>query len=293
MRTEKEMIDLILQVAHKDQRIRAVYLNGSRTNPNVKKDIFQDYDIIYLVTETKPFIEDKKWIDVFGERLVMQQPEEMDKIIGWKYNFEKCYGYLMQFADGNRLDLHLQTLDLVLKEIVEDKLTIILLDKDKVLPKIPKPSDEDYWVKKPTQLLFSRCCNEFWWILNNVAKGLWREEIPFVMDHLNFWIRTELINMLSWYVGTLTDFSCSVGKCGKYLDKYLPEDIWKRFLKTYPIAEVDSISEAVFVMCELFEELGKKLSDEFGFYYNEEEAKNSFMFLKKVKQLPKDAKEVL
>lgn len=53
MRTEKEMYDLILDIAQKDERIRAVYMNGSRTNTNVQIDIFQDYDIVYIVTETK------------------------------------------------------------------------------------------------------------------------------------------------------------------------------------------------------------------------------------------------
>lgn len=41
MRTEKEMYDLILDIAKNDERIRAIYLNGSRTNPNVPKDIFK------------------------------------------------------------------------------------------------------------------------------------------------------------------------------------------------------------------------------------------------------------
>lgn len=41
MRTEKEMFDLIEETARKDERIRAVYMNGSRTNSNVPKDIFR------------------------------------------------------------------------------------------------------------------------------------------------------------------------------------------------------------------------------------------------------------
>ena len=45
MRSEKEMYDLILDIAKRDERIRAVYMNGSRANPNIKKDIFQDYDV--------------------------------------------------------------------------------------------------------------------------------------------------------------------------------------------------------------------------------------------------------
>ena len=48
MRSEKEMMELILSVARKDERIRAVYMNGSRTNPNVKKDIFQDLEEVKL-----------------------------------------------------------------------------------------------------------------------------------------------------------------------------------------------------------------------------------------------------
>ncbi|MGB4660040.1 MAG: aminoglycoside 6-adenylyltransferase [Mobilitalea sp.] len=48
MRTEKEMLDLISNIAQEDERIRAVIMNGSRTNPNVIRDIFQDYDIEYV-----------------------------------------------------------------------------------------------------------------------------------------------------------------------------------------------------------------------------------------------------
>jgi hypothetical protein len=51
----RKCFDLILDVAKADQRIRAVYMNGSRANPNIKKDKYQDYDIVYVVTETESF----------------------------------------------------------------------------------------------------------------------------------------------------------------------------------------------------------------------------------------------
>jgi len=69
------MLDLILDVAEKDERIRAVYMTGSRTNPNAPKDMFQDYDIVYVVTETSSFISDENWIDVFGNRIMIQKPD--------------------------------------------------------------------------------------------------------------------------------------------------------------------------------------------------------------------------
>ena len=52
MRTEREMTALILGVAERDARVRAVFMNGSRANPNAPRDIFQDYDIVYVVEET-------------------------------------------------------------------------------------------------------------------------------------------------------------------------------------------------------------------------------------------------
>ena len=94
MRTEKEMFDLILGVAEKDERILGVYMNGSRANPKAPKDIFQDFDIVYVVKETKSFIRDKEWVDIFGERLIMQLPDELDKITGIKTNFKNYLYYL-------------------------------------------------------------------------------------------------------------------------------------------------------------------------------------------------------
>ena len=40
MRSEEEMMNLILQVAKDDERVRAVYLNGSRTNPKCTEGSF-------------------------------------------------------------------------------------------------------------------------------------------------------------------------------------------------------------------------------------------------------------
>lgn len=289
MRTEKEMFNLILNIAENDERIKAVYMNGSRTNPNVKKDIFQDYDIVYVVKETKSFRKNKNWINKFGEILYMQYPEENSF---YSHDTENCYGWLMQFDDGNRLDLHVCTLQHVLKKIKKDKLCKILLDKDKCLPKIPKSTDKDYWVKKPNKEEFYYVCNEYWWCLNNIAKGLWREEIPYVMDMLNYTVRPQLIHLIEWKIGFQTNFTVSTGKASKYINKWLNEYEWNRFLKTYPSANLKDIWNSIFIMCDLFNNIAKEVSNKINVEYNEIEAKNSFEFLKHVYLLPKDAKEI-
>jgi len=288
MRTEQEMMDLILGIAERDDRILAVYMNGSRTNPNVPKDIFQDYDIVYVVTENRPFIEDKGWIDQFGSRLYMQQPDEVDRSLGMPVDFAACYGWLIQFTDGNRLDLHIEPPE---KAVLDDKLCKILLDKKGILPELPPPTDEDYHVKKPSEAQYEACANEFWWCLNNVAKGLWREEIPYVQDMLAL-IRKELVKMLSWKAGCDTGFSASMGKSGKYLYRWLPKEDWQDFLKTYASGETEEIWESVMVMCGLFDRTAKDVGERLGYSYDRETAKGSWGHLKHVRQLPRDAEGV-
>ena len=289
MRTEAEMYELILDIAKQDERIRAVYMNGSRTNSNVPKDIFQDYDVVYVVTDTKPYIEDKTWIDRFGERLFMQYPDEHPDYPSDKENF---YGWLMQFSDGNRIDLHVESISHAKENILNDKLCRILLDKDQLLPAIPEATDEDYRVKKPSKEQYWCTCNEFWWCLDNVAKGLWRGEMPYVLDMLNFIVRKQLEKMLSWKIGIKTDFTVSVGKSGKYMYRWLEADEWNRYLSTYCSADITACWETVFRMCDLFEEVAGFVGENLSYEYNYKECQNCRSFLVHVKELPQDAAEI-
>lgn len=292
MRSEKEMFDLIINTAKYDERIRAVYMNGSRTNKNVKKDIFQDYDIVYAVTENKPFYEDKSWIDVFGERLYMQCPDEVDRSVGKAADFDKSYGWLIQLKDGNRLDLHVIPVEDAKTNILSDKLCVILLDKDSILPEIAEASDEDYRIKKPCQNEFSACCNEFWWCLNNIAKGIWREEIPYIHKMLYDGSHPQLVKLLNWKIGYETNFKISTGKSSKYIKNYLNDDIWDRFLKTYINGNISEIADSVLIMCDLFDETAAQLEYRYGLTYNHQEADASYEFLKHTLALPKDAKKI-
>ena len=300
MRSEKEMYDLIIGTAENDERIRAVYMNGTRTNPNVPKDIFQDYDIVYVVRENAPFYKDKSWIDIFGERLYMQCPDEVDKWNGMSVDFDKCYGWLIQFKDGNRLDLHVVPVEEV--DISENEPRKVLLDKDGIMDCISGPSAERdrmektaweiYRIKKPSQEEFWACCNEFWWCLNNIAKGLWREEVPYIHSMLYNGSHPQLVRLLDWKVGQQTDFQVSTGKASKYLKAYLPADVWDRFLKTYINGNIEDIWQSVYIMCDLFDETAHELEEHWGYCYNEEESVASYGFLKRVHALPKDAEEI-
>ena len=286
MRTEQQMFDLILSIAKTDERVRAVYMNGSRANSNVIKDKYQDYDIVFVVTETLSFIADKNWIENFGEIAIVQEPDWNDVktgLYGGEYDSSRRYAWLMLFKDGNRIDLGIEIKEETEKNFTGDKLTIILLDKDNFLPKIPPASDEDYYVKKPDQDEFTAYCNDFWWCLNNVAKGIARDELPYAMEMFNVVVRSLLNGMVDWYIGTLTNFSVSTGKMGKYYKKFLPPELYVLYAKTYSDSDYHNFWNAIFTACKLFRTVALAVSRYFEYTYRQHEEDGIMDYLNKVR----------
>lgn len=292
MRSEERIFDLITNIAENDERIRAVYMNGSRTNPNVPKDIFQDYDVVFVVTEIVSFIKNDCWINIFGDILMVQEPDKLDKSVGKDMNFNYTYAYLMLFTDGNRIDLRLQTQKEMLSEYGEDKLTIPLIDKDEILPPIPSPTDIDYHIKKPTEGKFESCTSNFWWCLQNVAKGIWRDELPYAKSMYEYTTRDALDKMVNWWIGIEQNFQVSTGKFGKYFKKYLPKSYWMMYQETYSNSDYTNMWESIFVTCELFRILSQDVAEHFNFTYPIDDDRNMTKYLRNVRNLPSNAKEI-
>lgn len=280
MRSESQIYDLIVSVAQADPRIRAAYVEGSRANPKEPRDMFQDYDIGFVVTDTAPFVEDRSWIDRFGERLIMQYPDE--------FGDEPCdhsnwYCWLMLFTDGVRIDLHVMPTS-ALSERLE--LYRTLVDKDGIMPDGGMTSDERYWVQRPSRKAFADTCNEFCWCLNNVAKGLRRGQLPFVMDHLDDVVRPMLFRLLTWRAGIDHDFAVSVGKAGKYLRLYVSDDYYRRYLATYTRADVDAVWNAIDPMIDLFDDVARSVAADLDFAYDVSQTEAIRGFMARVRALP-------
>jgi aminoglycoside 6-adenylyltransferase len=288
MRNEKEMMELILETAKRDERIRAVVMNGSRANPQAPKDIFQDYDIVYVVNDVAPFKHDEAFVKQFGNLIILQRPDDMSDT---PHDNSDPYALLMQLADGNRIDLTLFP-QAKLTELPEDSQTIVLLDKDGLIKPFPPASDRDYLPRPPTAKQFADCCNEFWWVSPYIAKGLWRKEITYAKEMQESYARPQLMKMLEWYIGINTNFSKNPGKSGKYFKTLLKPDLWNMLTATYADADYENTWNALEKMCELFRLVARAVGKHFNLDYVVSDDENVSAHLKHVRKLPKDAKEI-
>ncbi|MBN1667713.1 MAG: aminoglycoside 6-adenylyltransferase [Anaerolineales bacterium] len=288
MRTEQEMLNLILTTAREDERIRAVILNGSRANPNARVDIFQDFDVVFVVPETDSFKQDLNWIDRFGELMILQLPEEMQDPPPAE---DGCQVYLMQFMDGNRIDLTLFPLAR-LDRLERDSLSILLLDKDGLIEPFPPPDERDYLPQPPTAKQFSDCCNEFWWVSAYAAKGLWRREFLYARTNLDEYMRTQLMKMLVWLIGMRTNFERSPGKLGKHFKTYLTVAEWEQLMRTYADANYEHTWDALESMAKLFRQSALLVAEHFDLAYPYQDDARVWAHLQHVRRLPPDATQM-
>ena len=171
MRTDQEMLGLILQIAKKIQ-VGAVALSGSRTDTKAPKDEFQDYDVVYVVDNLDNLTSDLAWLDQFGTRII-----EQHNLLGNRRL------YLMLFEDGNRIDLTLCP-KAHIQEWVDSEADFTVLVDDKGLFESYSSSPERFWIHPASETDFKKACNEFWWVSAYVVKGICRKQVIYATDHL-------------------------------------------------------------------------------------------------------------
>jgi len=288
MRSEKEMFDLILGFARADERVRAVILDGSRADPEAPRDDLRDYDIVYVVSDLASFKSDPGWIDIFGERMILQLPDDMGDL---ENKQPVGYAYLMQFMDGTRIDLTLYPADRI-SEAAVTSYCYALLDKDGILPTEKFRDASHYLPTPPTAKEFADCCNEFWWVSPYVAKGLARDEIIYA-KHMHEIVREELAKMLTWYIGLHTDFRENPGKYGKRWRKLLEPELWELLLQTYSGSTIEGTWNALFATCDLFRLTAPVLAAHFNFSYPRQEDERVYAYLESLHKQSMESRSII
>ena len=258
MRTESEMLNLILQIA-KNLQVEAVAMSGSRTCPNVPKDEFQDYDVVYIVDDLDNLTSDLSWLAYFGKRIIEQEVSLGNRRL-----------YLMLFEDGNRIDLTLCPKEHI-QEWVDSEVGFTVLEDEKGLFESYSPSPKRFWIHPATETDFKNSCNEFWWVSAYVVKGICRHQVIYATDHLYGICQQELLKVLAWQV-TSDRGKVDIGKNYKYLFNYLPVEKEKEFSALIDFSSVEKLTQSLFATMQLFHREAQILAQKMGFDYDKEVA---------------------
>ena len=264
MRTETEMLDVILQTAQTLQ-VEAVAMSGSRTNPKAPKDEFQDYDVVYVVDDLDNLTSDLSWLDQFGTRTI-----EQHNVLGNRRL------YLMLFEDGNRIDLTLCPTEYI-QEWVDSEAGFTVLEDPKGLFEPYLPSPQRFWTSPASAIEFDKACNEFWWVSAYVVKGICRKQVIYATDHLYGICQQELLKILAWQIAS-DNGTVDVGKNYKYLFNYLTAEKEKQFSNLLDFSSVEKITQSLFSTMNLFHREAQILAQKMRFDYDMEVAEKMIQY---------------
>lgn len=278
MRAEAEMMDLILKKAAGDERIRAVAMDGSRANKNAVHDKYSDFDIVYYVTDVREFTRDKSFIYYFGDILIVQYPKDW---YSHPYNYDShdTFVCLMQFADGNRIDLSLVDIRNIAKEKDNTEPRIILLNKDHFPELIPVDEEEAFFLQPPLRMEFYNTSNEFRWLSIYISKGLCREEFYYARYSYEVLIMPMFMKMLNWKIGMMHNFQITTGSHYKYLKRFLSKEEMIRLQGIFPNGQYEDMWEKLFLMYDYFDELEAEVAEHFHYPRDKQETKRVREFL--------------
>ena len=258
MRTDQEILDLILQTAE-ILNVVAVAMSGSRTDTKAPKDEFQDYDVVYVVDDLDNLTRDLSWLDRFGKRII-----EQEVVLGHRRL------YLLLFEDGNRIDLTLCPKEHI-KEWVDSEADFTVLDDPQGLFAPYAPTPKRYWTAPASETDFDKSCNEFWWVSAYVVKGIYRNHLVYATDHLYGICQQELLKLLAWQVAT-DKGTVDVGKNYKYLFEYLPDEKEKEFTALLDFSDQKNLTKSLLATMDFFHKEAQAFSLKTGFHYGKETA---------------------
>ena len=289
MRNETEVTENVLNVAEKDEAVRAVI----RTDLLPKRK-YGYYNYCFVVNDTDKYDSDI-FESCFGERILLYRGDK---------NYPELFpnnakAHLMVFNDGTTIAINIMDKDSFLAryngEQDHENVWIAdtykkILDKDGMLPEIERLDEtQTYFAQKPSEDEFIGTCNEFWWVLKTFAEYTLRKELPSAMFYMNMSVRDLLHRMIKWYIYLKAGQPVDMGILDSNMEKLLSEELFSIYKQTYPGADYDQMWEAFDAVVQLWHLTGGTVAGLCGYVYPEDTEKEMLRLISGLREEDKRA----
>ena len=267
--TDNAVVRRLIRWGEQRASVRAMLLTSSRTNPDAPVDIFSDYDVILVVTDISPLLEDDSWLEDLGKVLVVYgDPVRLE------FGLER-FARITHYEDGTKIDYTVVPVELM-RRIAEapelppdlDVGYAVLLDKDHLTEGLKPPTYSAYVPERPTEREYQLVIEEFFSESLYVAKNLRRDELVFAKYNLDYVMKyKKLRRMLEWRIEMDHGWSLRTGAYGKGLKRHLSADTWSELERTYVGVEEEENWRALFATVELFRKVAVDVGEHLGYSY--------------------------
>ena len=87
------------------------------------------------------------------------------------------------------------------------------------------------------------------------------------------------MKIIEWKIGCENNFSVSFGTAGKFMNAYLPDDLYKMILRTYSDHEIDENWKSLLMMVDIFKSCSNMIAEKLNFKIDKIEQNNTVEYL--------------
>ena len=285
MRTEREIIDSVLDFAMRNDGVRAVI----RTDLLPVRDYLFACNFIFVVNDVDAYDHDV-FAECLGDRILLFRADR-----NYPEMFPNAKAHLMVFRDGATIVITAMDRGAFLDRYSggqnRDDVWIAdtyqkLLDKDDLLPMVERLEEKQTLSAAiPTEEEFAGACDEFWWVLKTFAEYALQEELPPAMYYLNVSVRGLLNRLLRWHIVLQAGGPVDMGILDANMEKLLDEDLFPLYRRTYPDADTAHIWQAYRAVAELWRRVGNDVAERLGFRYPKGVERDMLAFIQNLREL--------
>jgi aminoglycoside 6-adenylyltransferase len=298
-RFEQHILERLTRWGRARDDVRAIVVTSSRASPLAPIDALSDFDPIIVVTEVRPYYDDRGWLGDFGPVLVVYRDpiRREDRL--------ETFGYVTQYENGLKIDFTLWpvprlaqittqiTPQITAAPTLPDEFDAgyrVLLDKDGLTVGWPPPTFRAYIPAPPAEADYLTRVELFFHEATYVAKYLWRDDLVAARHILeNGMLQANLYPMLVWRSEIDHGWTVKPGQYGRRLKRWLRPELWVMLEATYVNADVAANWEAMFRMIDLFRKVAVEVASVLGFSYPHALDERAVRYLRRVQALDRDA----
>jgi len=249
-----ELLKRITRWAKEKDDIRAAILIGSRARKGAV-DQLSDIDLHLFSTDIVHYFEDDAWLHQLGTVWLTRQLRESNAC---KVIYED--GLMVEFFFSQ-----VEALVPIQAELPTQYQTgfKILFDKDRLARRLPKASGIQATPDRPTEELFKREVESFWWDAFQYAKYLWRDEL-WRCKHYDWQLKQHLLKMMGWHALLCSKQTHFTTYQGTHLKQWVDPEVYiglmAAFGRFYPADSWRALDETTKIYASLVEEVAQALN---------------------------------
>ena len=246
--------------ASEREDVRAAVVVGSRARADTPADRWSDLDVLLVVDDPEPLVDDASWVQAFGTPVLsFLEPTSVGDRVERRVLYDDGQDVdfaLFSAAERNELLTNPAARAVVARgyRVLYDELGL-----EQEVVDLPEPAP----VAAPDAAAFHQLASDFWYHALWTARKLRRGEVFTAIDCLDGYMKARLVRLLEWHTRAV-DPSVDTWHGGRFLERWADPGALAALEKTFAHYDLRDVARALWETIDLWQGLEEETARRLG-----------------------------